>query len=204
MGGNEPFEDAIPAASVRVQDDAARPVVHVLQVDDLPVPTRLPALGASHIDDEALGAHGFRLSLSPFDDGDGLVQGGVQVQGLEVAEVGNAVGVGMDQVGAPVKGGVNSGDDERRGGDASAHPHAGPDALSERRLARPEAAGEHDEVAGAQQPSQVRAKVAGLVGAARANLKRGGGSVSHGGSSRAVPPRLRCARTCGGCGRRGE
>ena len=170
----------------------------------MPVPARLSSLGPSHVDDEALGAHGFRLSLSPFDDGDGLVQGGIQVQGLEVAEVGDAVGVGVDQVGATAKRGVNAGDDERRGGDATAHPHAHPDALSERRLSRPEAAGEHDEVAGAKQPPQVRTEVTGLVCVARADLKRGGGSVSHGGSSRAVSSRLRCARTCGGCGRRGE
>ena len=54
----------------------------------------------------------FGLAVAPFDDGDGLVEGGVEVEGLEVVQVGDAVGVRVDEVGAATEGGVDAGDDE--------------------------------------------------------------------------------------------
>ena len=86
--------------AVGAQDDEARAVVHVLQVDDVAVGVGLPAGCAAHLDGEAFVAHGLGFAFAPLDDGHGLVEGGVEVEGLEVAEVLDTVGVRMDEVGA--------------------------------------------------------------------------------------------------------
>ena len=40
-------------------------------------------------------------TVAPFDDGDGLVEGGIQVEGLQGVPVGDAGGGRLDEVGAP-------------------------------------------------------------------------------------------------------
>ena len=179
MGGHDVLKDAIPAVSVRAQDDAAATVVHVLQVDDVAVARGLAAAGAAHLDGEAFLAHGFGFAVAPLDDGDGLVEGGVEVEGLQVAEVRDAVGVRVDEVRPSAKGGVDAGDDEGRGSDAPAHAHADADALCEGRLACSEPAREHDEVPGYQHAPEIFAERARLVGVAGVDDVGGDGLISH-------------------------
>ena len=61
--------------AVGAQDDDARAVVHVLQVDDVTVVGGLAARGSAHLDGEAFVAHCLGLTFAPFDDGHGLVEG---------------------------------------------------------------------------------------------------------------------------------
>ena len=69
----------------------------------------------------------------------------------------------MDEVGATAEVRVNAGDDECRGGDAATYTHAHADALREGSLAGTESAGQHDEVAGGQDATEVLTQRAGLV-----------------------------------------
>ena len=126
-----------------------------------------PPRGSAHLDGEAFVTHGLGFAFAPLDDGHGLVEGGVEVEGLEVVQVGDAVGVRVDEVGATAQRGVDASDDERRGGDAAAHAHADADALGEGGLARAEAPGEHEEVSGREDATEVFAERARLVCVAR-------------------------------------
>ena len=69
----------------------------------------------------------------------------------------------MDEVGATAEVRVDAGDDECRGGDAATYAHAHTDTLREGSLAGTESAGEHDEVAGDQDATEVLTQRAGLV-----------------------------------------
>ena len=86
----------------------------MFEVDDVAVARGLTAARAAHLDGEAFLAHGLGLAVAPLDDGDGLVEGGIEVEGLQVVQVGDAVGVRVDEVRPSAKGGVDAGDDEGR------------------------------------------------------------------------------------------
>ena len=73
----------------------------------------------------------------------------------------------MDEVRTTAQRGMHAGDNEGRGGDASAHSHADADALGEGGLARAEAAREHEEVSGRKDAAEVFAERARLVCVAR-------------------------------------
>lgn len=70
------------------------------------------AMRPTHLDLEAIGAQGLHLLLAPLDQGDGTIQGGVQVEGVDLLQGGDPVGVHVDEVGAVGQGGVHAGDDE--------------------------------------------------------------------------------------------
>ena len=69
-------------------------------------------MGAHHLDLQAVGTQGLHLLLAPLDQGDGPIQGGVQVEGVNLLQGGDPVGVHVDEVGAAGQGGVHAGDDE--------------------------------------------------------------------------------------------
>ena len=145
--------------------DAAVLVVLVVLVvaDDVDLQPRLR---------EALGQ-----PLAPLDDGDGLVEGGVEVEVVELGDAAEPVGVGVHQRRSPDLAGVHAGDDEGRRGDRAADAEPGAEPLGERRLAGAERAGEHDQVAGRELAGD---------GAAEAAHRLGVGRLEDGGAQRAA------------------
>ena len=57
------------------------------------------SVGAHHLDLQAVGAQGLDLLLAPLDQGDGPFQGGVQVEGVDLLQGGDPVGVNVNEVG---------------------------------------------------------------------------------------------------------
>ena len=97
-------------------------------------------------------------ALAPLDDGHRLLHGGVQVEVVDlrtrVGRGAQAVRVGVHQRDLTAARGVrpvHPGDDEGRGRDVPPYPQAGADALHQRGLAGAQRAGQHDQIAGAQQ-----------------------------------------------------
>ena len=129
----------VPPRSDRCHQHAARVQVGVLVgvgqgADD---PDLQPRLG------QPLGD-----PLSPLDDGDRLVERGVEIEVVELVGAAEPVGVDVHQRRAAGHRRVLAGDHERRRGDVAAHREPRADALGERRLAGAELAAEHDQVAG--------------------------------------------------------
>ncbi len=102
-------------------------------------------------------------TLTPFDDGDRLVEGRVEIQGLELVERVEAVGVNVHETRPRPHRPVGAGDDEGRRGHVAPHPQPGADSLCQGRLPRTELAVEEDHVTGSQQARQPLSQGPGLL-----------------------------------------
>ena len=87
--------------------------------------------------------------MAPFDNRHRLLEGCVEVEGVELGEAAQAIGIDVHQGWAVDHGRVDASDDEGRRRDRSTHPETGPDAAREGGLSRAEVTGEDDEVSGA-------------------------------------------------------
>ncbi len=96
-----------------------------------------PLVVAAQGDLEAVLAQALGEAVAPFDDGHGVLQGGVEVEVVELGEAAEPVRVDVHQRRAAHQRRVHPGDDEGRGRDRAAHPEPLGDALGQRRLARP-------------------------------------------------------------------
>ena len=104
------------------------------------------------------------LALTPLDDGDRLVQRGVQVEVVDLGQVAEPVGVHVHQGRTAGQRRVHPRDHERRRGDRPAHPEPGPEAAGERGLARTEVSAEQHEVSGPEQSGHPAPEVLGVLG----------------------------------------
>ena len=126
-------------------------------------------------------------ALAPLDDGDRVVERGVEVEVVELGDAAEPVGVDVHQRRAVAQRRVHPGDHERRRRDVAAHAEAGAEPLGERRLAGAELAGEHHQVAGAAGWPASAAPSARIASASGASNDVGGSgrrSSTYGG----VPP----------------
>jgi len=103
-------------------------------------------------------------ALAPLDDGDGVLQGAVEVERVDLGEGLETVGVDVDEGGPLPQARVGAGDDEGGRGDLAAHAEPGADALGEGGLPGAEVPGEDDEVAGAQDAGEAAPELAGGLG----------------------------------------
>ena len=97
-------------------------------------------------------------AVAPLDDRDAVVDVGVEVEVVELEGAAEPVGVDVHQGRATDERGVHPGDDEGRRGDRPADAQPVADPLGQGRLPGAQATGEHDEVAGAQQPARAAPK----------------------------------------------
>ncbi len=115
--------------------------------------------------------------LTPLHHGDGLVQGGVEVEVVELGDAADPVGVDVDQRRAVGQRGMDARDHERRRGDVATDPEPCAESLGERRLARTQPARQHHHIAGPEDPGQCGAERAHRLGVR--HVVRGGGGAAQ-------------------------
>ena len=92
--------------------------------------------------------------LAPLDHGDRLVQGGVEIEIVQLLGSAEPIGVDMHQLGAAGRRRMDPGQHEGRRDDRAHRSQSGPDALGQRGLAGAEIAGGDDQVARSEKTGQ--------------------------------------------------
>ena len=103
-------------------------------------------------------------AAAPLDDGDRLVERGVEVEVVELADAAEAVGVDVHEAGPPVSDGCTRAITNVGEVTSPRTPSPAAETLGERRLAGAQLSREHDQVAGAEQPADHPPEVAHGVG----------------------------------------
>jgi hypothetical protein len=110
--------------------------------------------------------------LPPLDDGDRVLEGGVEIEVVELVDPAEPVGVDVHERRSRAQGRVHPSDHERRRGDVAADTEPVADPLGEGGLAGTELAAQHQQVAGPELPGQRAAQLAHRIGVGHVEQER--------------------------------
>src|SRR5699024_5206871 len=151
----------VPPGAHRVQHGAAWGFVRVLQ----------GAAGAFQEDLQPVLGEVLHQILAPFDHGDGIVHGAVEVRGYDFGDGVQPVGVYVDEADVALARLVFAGGDEGGRCHPAAYAEGLAEALGQGGFPGAEFTGEHQQVAGAQQPGEAASEVAGRLGVGQGGLE---------------------------------